>query len=244
MRLRDIVSIWRLDRGEITCLAARLRPTTRSILREIIMLPPSSYQARVRMSAAARDSASWTSSHRIIHSETGVGIPLRLSHVSQRHIVFAMDDAGVSNRTSPLSKQDVVDFVVGPTEETLPRHRSTDRLQLVLIEYEEKRFPVWAFKHDSISPGTRHLDACSATLGVTSGPFTWNSDQAHPGSGDTLHKRDDCDQKTHDVGSTTAMTGSTRVLFDHAGDAQKRSIGSGGGSRPCWNSERRCWWTR
>jgi len=78
---------------------------------------------------------------RIIHSaETGVGkSTLLLSHVSQHHTVFALDDTGGGNsfakvRASALLKQEAVDFVIGPTQETLPRHKFVDPLQLVLID--------------------------------------------------------------------------------------------------------------
>src|SRR6266542_2105938 len=93
---------------------------------------------------------------------------LLLSHVSQRQIVFAMDDAGVSNRTSPLSKQDVVDFVVGPTEETLtpltPLYGSAAasahrvRRETLLGVGVQTRFHF----------ARNDFDACSATLRVTS----------------------------------------------------------------------------
>jgi len=60
--------------------------------------------------------------------------------VSQQHTVFAVDDfTGGTNSlakvcASPLLKRDAVDFVIGPTPETLPRHKFANRLQLVLID--------------------------------------------------------------------------------------------------------------
>ena len=33
-----------------------------------------------------------------------------------------------------LLRREAVDFVIGPTQETLPRHKFVDRLQLVLID--------------------------------------------------------------------------------------------------------------
>ena len=78
---------------------------------------------------------------RITHSaETGVGkSTLLLSHMSQHHTVFALDDTGGSDslakvRTSPLLRREGVDFVIGPTQATLPRHTFTDRLQLVFLD--------------------------------------------------------------------------------------------------------------
>jgi len=37
-------------------------------------------------------------------------------------------------RASPLLKRDAVNFVAGPTQQRLPHHAFTDRLQLVLID--------------------------------------------------------------------------------------------------------------
>ncbi len=70
--------------------------------------------------------------------ETGSGAStLLFSHLSGRHTVFALDDGtgSVTNvRRSPLLRQDAVAFVEGPTQVTLPQHRFTEKLQLVLID--------------------------------------------------------------------------------------------------------------
>jgi len=70
--------------------------------------------------------------------ETGSGAStLLFSHLSEHHTVFALDDGNgsVSNiRRSPLLRQEVVTFVEGPTQVTLPQHRFTEKLQLVLID--------------------------------------------------------------------------------------------------------------
>ena len=70
--------------------------------------------------------------------ETGSGVStLLFSHISEHHTVFALDDGSgsVTNvRRSPLLRQDVVTFVEGPTQVTLPQHRFTEKLQLVLID--------------------------------------------------------------------------------------------------------------
>ena len=75
----------------------------------------------------------------IRHSaETGSGAStLLFSHLSGHHIVFASDggSGSVTNvRRSPLLRPNVVTFVEGPTQTTLPRHLFTDKLQLVLID--------------------------------------------------------------------------------------------------------------
>jgi hypothetical protein len=69
--------------------------------------------------------------------ETGCGATtLLLSHLSEHHTVFALDLGGsVANvRRSPLLRQDVVSFVEGPSQQTLPQHRFDDKLQLVVID--------------------------------------------------------------------------------------------------------------
>jgi predicted O-methyltransferase YrrM len=70
--------------------------------------------------------------------ETGSGAStLLLSHLSERHTVFAVDagSGSVDNvRRSPLLRKNAVTFVEGPTQITLPRHSFTEKLQLVLID--------------------------------------------------------------------------------------------------------------
>lgn len=70
--------------------------------------------------------------------ETGSGAStLLFSHISEHHTVFALDagSGSVTNvRRSPLLRQDVVTFVEGPTQLTLPQYRFTEKLQAVLID--------------------------------------------------------------------------------------------------------------
>jgi hypothetical protein len=70
--------------------------------------------------------------------ETGSGAStLLFSHLSDHHTVFASDggSGSVTNiRRSPLLRQNVVTFVEGPTQATLPRHHFTEKMQLVLID--------------------------------------------------------------------------------------------------------------
>jgi hypothetical protein len=73
-------------------------------------------------------------------AETGTGkSTLLLSHLSPNHTVFAKDDRGdgdslVNVQQSPLLRRDVVTFVVGPTQRTLPLHQFAHPLQLVLLD--------------------------------------------------------------------------------------------------------------
>jgi predicted O-methyltransferase YrrM len=72
--------------------------------------------------------------------ETGTGkSTLLLSHLSAHHVVFTDDDAGRGDslalvRAAPLLRTGVVEFVVGPTQRTLPGHRFASPLDLVLID--------------------------------------------------------------------------------------------------------------
>jgi hypothetical protein len=70
--------------------------------------------------------------------ETGSGAStLLFSHLSEHHTVFALDggSGSITNvRRSPLLRQNVVTFVEGPTQATLPQYRFTEKLQLVLID--------------------------------------------------------------------------------------------------------------
>ena len=70
--------------------------------------------------------------------ETGSGAStLLFSHMSEHHTVFALDHGtgSVRNvRRSPLLRQEAVTFVEGPTQVTLPQHRFTGKLQVVLID--------------------------------------------------------------------------------------------------------------
>lgn len=70
--------------------------------------------------------------------ETGSGVStLLFSHMSEHHTVFALDNGSgsIANvRRSPLLCHDVVTFVEGPTQITLPQHRFSEKLQMALID--------------------------------------------------------------------------------------------------------------
>lgn len=71
-------------------------------------------------------------------AETGSGAStLLFSHLSEHHTVFALEDGrgSINNvRRSPLLRQNVVTFVEGPTQVTLPQYHFSEKLQLVLID--------------------------------------------------------------------------------------------------------------
>lgn len=74
----------------------------------------------------------------IRHSmETGSGrTTLLFSHLSEHHQVFAVDAGGSISRvrSSPLLNPGTVEFVEGPTQQTLPAHRFEHPLQLAMID--------------------------------------------------------------------------------------------------------------
>lgn len=75
---------------------------------------------------------------RIRHSmETGSGrTTLLFSHLSVHHQVFAVDAGGSISqvRSCPLLNPGAVEFVEGPTQQTLPLHRFEHPLQLAMID--------------------------------------------------------------------------------------------------------------
>ncbi len=151
MRVQDIIPIWRLERLRARWKANRNlharpididQPTSYDdLLREITILPEDWHGAGVCGLTPLRAIAFYAQNRKIVHSaETGVGkSTLLLSHISQHHTAFALDDTGTSNslinvRDSTLLRRDCVNFIIGPTQQTLPRYSFTNRLQMVLID--------------------------------------------------------------------------------------------------------------
>ncbi len=109
------------------------------IRRRIAELGPSLHTAGT-FSARTLEAIAQAAGQRHIHNsvETGSGAStLLFSHLSERHTVFAKDDGNGSIqhiRRSSLLRANVVTFVEGPTQATLPHYRFTEKLQLVLID--------------------------------------------------------------------------------------------------------------
>lgn len=109
------------------------------ILRDIATLPMDWHGAGVCMSPPLR-AMTILGGEPLYSAETGCGLStLLMSHISQHHTVFCIDDTGGANslmkvRESCLLKRDRVEFVLGPTQQTLPRHTFEHPLQLVLID--------------------------------------------------------------------------------------------------------------
>lgn len=91
------------------------------------------------MSADALSAIAAHASRRPIRNsvETGCGATtLLLSHLSENHQVFALDigDSVSSVRRSAMLRPEVVTFIDGPSQRTLPKHHFSEGLQLALID--------------------------------------------------------------------------------------------------------------
>jgi hypothetical protein len=108
------------------------------VLRQVLELRATLHGAGSLSAGALEAVARHASTRRIRHSaETGCGATtLLLSHLSENHTVFALDigDSLSSVRRSALLRPEVVTFVEGPSQRTLPRHHFSDKLQLALID--------------------------------------------------------------------------------------------------------------
>jgi hypothetical protein len=109
------------------------------VLRRIAEVGPSLHTAGT-FSARTLEAIAQAASKRHIQNsvETGSGAStLLFSHLSEHHTVFALDDGNgsINNvRRSSLLRANVVTFVEGPSQATLPRHHFAEKLQLVLID--------------------------------------------------------------------------------------------------------------
>ena len=109
------------------------------VLAEVIRLAPGLHKAGTfsvtTLNAIVRHAAARPIERSV---ETGAGASTILfSHLSRHHTVFAVDGGTNSIRgieSSPLLRRDVVSFVEGPTQVTLPQYTFTERLQLALID--------------------------------------------------------------------------------------------------------------
>jgi hypothetical protein len=109
------------------------------VLAEVARVAPSLHKAGTFSEATLQAIVRHASERPVEHSvETGSGAStLVFSHLSDDHTVFAMDGGTDSIRaieSSPLLRREVVTFVEGPTQVTLPLHVFTNRLQLALID--------------------------------------------------------------------------------------------------------------
>jgi hypothetical protein len=116
-----------------------MAPNLSSILQEVERIGPDLHLAGTFSTAVLRAIVRNATVSTINHSiETGSGAStLLFSHLSNDHTVFAVDGGTRSIRSierSPLLRHEVVTFVEGPTQRTLPCHEFEHRLQLALLD--------------------------------------------------------------------------------------------------------------
>jgi predicted O-methyltransferase YrrM len=113
--------------------------TVLKVLEEVERVAAQLHTAGTFSPTTLRALARHATARSVRHSaETGSGAStLLFSQLSAQHTVFALD-AGTNSiraiQSSPLLRSDVVTFVEGPTQQTLPRHVFPHPLQLVLID--------------------------------------------------------------------------------------------------------------
>jgi hypothetical protein len=110
-----------------------------NVLSEVLKVAPTLHGAGTFSAATLEAMMRHASAQPIRHSaETGSGAStLMFSHLSEHHLVFAMDcgtDSVRGVQRSPLLRAEHVTFVEGPTQLTLPVHTFAHPLQLALID--------------------------------------------------------------------------------------------------------------
>jgi len=113
--------------------------STSELIEKITELPPDWHTAGMASPEVLRAIASHAEQIGPIRqsAETGSGITtLLLSHLSANHIVFSLDlhSSLRQAKVSPLLNSEVVTFVEGPTQVTLPNYRFRRKLQIALID--------------------------------------------------------------------------------------------------------------
>jgi hypothetical protein len=110
-----------------------------TVLADVVRIAPSLHRAGTFSASVLEAIVRHSIQRPVQHSvETGSGAStLLFSHVSEDHTVFAVDGGTGSIRsieTSPFLRREVVTFVEGPTQVTLPLHAFAHHLQLVLLD--------------------------------------------------------------------------------------------------------------
>jgi hypothetical protein len=186
--------------------------STRELQRRIAELAPSLHCAGTFSTRALDRIASHAATRNIRRSaETGSGATtLLMSHLSEHHWVFALDDGNgsVANvKRCSLLRADHVEFVEGPTQCTLPQFRFTEKLQFALIDGPHA-YPFPDLEYYYLYP---HLE--SGALFVL--------DDIHIRSIQNLFQFLRCDRMFHleeVVGSTAIFTRTDTPTFDPRGD--------------------------
>jgi len=115
-----------------------LTPSIDEVLQQLLEAQATLHGAGTVSADALSAIAAHARKRRIRHSvETGCGATtLLLSHLSENHKVFALDigNSVSSVRRSAMLQPNVVTFIEGPSQRTLPEHHFTEKLQLALID--------------------------------------------------------------------------------------------------------------
>lgn len=107
------------------------------VLEAITALPHDWHGAGTMMTPVLQAMARLTGGHVRRSVETGAGkTTLLLSHLSDRHTVFALDGGNSLTvaRTSDILHREHVEFIDGPTQRTLFEYHFTEPLDFVLID--------------------------------------------------------------------------------------------------------------
>ncbi|MFO7301735.1 MAG: class I SAM-dependent methyltransferase [Acidobacteriota bacterium] len=129
-----------------------MQATQDDILEAVSALPQDWHGVGTMLRSVLAAIARHTGGRLVRSAETGTGkTTLLLSHLSERHTVFAVDYGRSLSvtRQSPLLRRERVEFVEGPTQRTLFQYRFTEPLDFVLIDgphaYPFPQMEYWAF---------------------------------------------------------------------------------------------------
>jgi len=131
--------IWMAHRGDPQ--TARGTVSIDRVLRDVESLPADWHGAGSLTADVLRAFCRHLSGRRLRHTaETGTGkSTLLFSHLSPNHTVFTRDDRGDGNSLrqvtdSPLLNRGSVEFILGPTQQTIPRYAFSHKFQVVFLD--------------------------------------------------------------------------------------------------------------
>jgi len=187
---------------------------SQELLKAVEALPAQWHGAGSLKSDVLRRLIHYVSQLDVKHSlETGTGkSTLLFSHFSSHHIVFAKDDAGDGDSLrvvgeSPILRRSAVQFVIGPTQITLPRYEFRNTFQLALIDGPHG-YPFPDLEYYFIYP---HLDQDSLLIiDDINIPTVFNLFK--------LLSEDQMFELLEVVGTTAFFKRTTAELFDPLGD--------------------------
>ncbi len=188
----------------------------KSLVRKISELPDDFHDAGVIAGDVLQAAYEFSTRMEIKHSvETGCGkSTLLFSHLSGHHRVFTLD--GVDDEpnlsyaavlTSPLLNKAAVEFILGPTQATLPAYRFQQPLQLIFLDGPHG-FPFPQMEYFFLYP---HLEADGLLI----------LDDIHIPTINQLHEfiaEDDMFEHLDTVVSTSFFRRTSSPLFDPLGD--------------------------